>query len=143
MSEEEEIYDVERIIKDRVFRGKKQYLIKWLGYPESECTWEDEDNIYCDDLKVEYENGKKKSTNKKKETTAPKSKIKHYRVQVTNEWDDVLKKVVGVSKSANGTLEVEYVMIDGKKGVCDAGEIHAKAPIHLLEFYEANLMFPE
>ena len=30
----------EKILKQRTFKGKKQYLVKWRRYPESEATWE-------------------------------------------------------------------------------------------------------
>ncbi len=32
-------YEVEAIIDSRSFRGKLQYLVKWLGYPTSENQW--------------------------------------------------------------------------------------------------------
>jgi len=30
----------EKILKQRTYKGKKQYLVKWHRYPESESTWE-------------------------------------------------------------------------------------------------------
>jgi transposase InsO family protein len=38
-------YKVEKILKTRKRNGKKEYLIKWLGYPESMSSWEPEENI--------------------------------------------------------------------------------------------------
>ena len=36
----DDYYEVEKIITRR-FKGKnKLYLIKWLGYPITDCTWE-------------------------------------------------------------------------------------------------------
>ncbi|KAL6122330.1 hypothetical protein NUSPORA_00631 [Nucleospora cyclopteri] len=134
------VYDVEKILKDRIVKGKKQYFIKWLGYPESECTWEYTSNIFCEDLKKDYEEAKKKS---KKVVEKSGSKEKKFRMKITNEWDVVIKKVIGISRSTTGGLEVEYVTNDGQNGVCSAKEIHSKAPIRLLEFYEENLSFPE
>lgn len=32
-------YEVEAIIGERTFRGKHQYLVKWLGYGDYESTW--------------------------------------------------------------------------------------------------------
>lgn len=152
-SSDAEMYDVERIVADRVHNHKKQYLIKWLGYSHSENTWEDEENIFCEELKIEYEKNKAKSAEaratKKKITNATKKSAKNTtsagfkRPTVTNEWDDSIKKVLGVSQSKEGTLEVEYLTKDGKKGVCDVKEIHTKAPLRLIEFYEDNLSFLE
>ena len=31
----------ESTLRTRTVKGKKQYLIKWLGYPENQSTWED------------------------------------------------------------------------------------------------------
>ena len=48
----EEEYEVEAILDSRRFgRGHKlQYLIKWVGYPDSDNQWEDADKVHADDL---------------------------------------------------------------------------------------------
>ena len=48
----EEEYEVEAILDSRVFgRGRKlQYLVKWLGYPDSDNQWEDADKVHADEL---------------------------------------------------------------------------------------------
>ena len=28
-----------------MYRGKLQYLVKWIGYPHEECTWEPLENL--------------------------------------------------------------------------------------------------
>ena len=50
-------WEVERILAHRYFgRQKKlQYLVKWLGYPESDNTWEPVENLHADDLIQDYE----------------------------------------------------------------------------------------
>jgi len=60
---EEDVYDVERIVDDRIYRGKKQYLIKWVGYPDSDNTWEFKSNLFCTEMLNEYD---KKKTEKSK-----------------------------------------------------------------------------
>ena len=69
-SSEEDVYEIEAIVNDRMHSGKKQYFIKWVGYPESDNTWEDASNIYSDELKKEYEKGK----NKKAPAQKPESR---------------------------------------------------------------------
>src|ERR1700680_4254704 len=50
----EEEYQVEEIIDERIFRQKKQYLIKWLGYPVSENSWIDARDLHADELLEDY-----------------------------------------------------------------------------------------
>jgi Chromo (CHRromatin Organisation MOdifier) domain len=35
----EDVYEVERIIAERTSKGAKQYLVKWAGFGEEQCTW--------------------------------------------------------------------------------------------------------
>jgi chromobox protein 5 len=38
-------FQVEKIVDSRIVKNKIQYLVKWVGYPESENTWEPEVNV--------------------------------------------------------------------------------------------------
>ena len=42
---EEPYYDVEKILRHRQTNNQTEYLIKWLGYPEEENTWEPRTNL--------------------------------------------------------------------------------------------------
>ena len=52
----EEEYEVEDIIDDRYNRRKRkrQYLVKWKGYPASENSWVDEQDLHSDELLADY-----------------------------------------------------------------------------------------
>jgi Chromo (CHRromatin Organisation MOdifier) domain len=50
----EEEYEDEEIIDHRTFRQKKQYLVKWLGYPMSENSWVNEKYLHFPQLLQEY-----------------------------------------------------------------------------------------
>ena len=39
------IFSSEKILKCRKKKGKVQYLVKWANYPETQSTWEPEENI--------------------------------------------------------------------------------------------------
>jgi Chromo (CHRromatin Organisation MOdifier) domain len=41
----QEEYEVENILDKRTIRNKPQYLIKWLGYPLHDATWEPLENL--------------------------------------------------------------------------------------------------
>ena len=137
--EEEGVYEVEAIMDDRVKGGRKEYLIKWLGYPQSSNTWEYEENVYCDELKKAYEAGKKQQKDPKRE---PKKKAKISK-RITNEWAEVVKRVVEIIRTPANVLEIVYETFDGKKCVCPVEEMHIKAPLALIAFYEENLSFPD
>ena len=52
--EEEDVYEVERIEKERKRSGKKQYYVKWKGYPASENSWEPEKSILDKELIADF-----------------------------------------------------------------------------------------
>ena len=51
----ENLYTVEKILSKRIVNGKVLYYLKWLGYPESENTWEPEENLECPSLIYDFE----------------------------------------------------------------------------------------
>jgi len=40
VDDESAVYEVERIMKHRQYRGKLQYLVKWYNYDAADATWE-------------------------------------------------------------------------------------------------------
>lgn len=42
---EDDIYMIEEILKTKVKRKKRYFLVKWEGCPHSENTWEPEENL--------------------------------------------------------------------------------------------------
>jgi chromatin segregation and condensation protein Rec8/ScpA/Scc1 (kleisin family) len=52
----EEEYEVEEIITDRYDkrRRKRQFLVKWKGYPVSENSWVNEKDLHAPELLTEY-----------------------------------------------------------------------------------------
>jgi len=50
----QEEYEVKEIIKDCYYRRKRQYLVKWLGYPVSENSWVDAKDLHSPELLAEY-----------------------------------------------------------------------------------------
>ncbi|KAI3800662.1 hypothetical protein L1987_28756 [Smallanthus sonchifolius] len=59
----EGFYEVESIRKKRCRKGKVQYLIKWLGWPEEANTWEPTDNLLsCSDLIDKFEQSTRSRT---------------------------------------------------------------------------------
>jgi len=50
----QEEYEVKEIIKDCYFRQKRQYLVKWPGYPVSENSWVNAKDLHSPELLTEY-----------------------------------------------------------------------------------------
>jgi hypothetical protein len=48
---EPDVYEVEKILDTRTTTdGQQEYLIKWKGYGETDCSWEPDSNLSCEDL---------------------------------------------------------------------------------------------
>ena len=92
--EEQEVYEVETIVKHRR-RGKGyQYFIKWKGYPIEEATWEPETNISKDgDMLTRY---------KLRQT------LKRYNVQNNNQEGKVVALPPIITKDRNQSSSTPY-----------------------------------
>ena len=57
--DEQEEYIVEQILDKKIshYGGTVEYLIKWKGYSDQESTWEPKENIFCQNLIDDFENG--------------------------------------------------------------------------------------
>ena len=74
VSKTDEIYYVDRVIKERVLRGKKEVYIKWLGYPDKYNSWEPVTNVvksFDEPLEVDDE---QEDINKEQERTKVEKK---------------------------------------------------------------------
>jgi len=57
-----EEYEVEQILDKRILNGKTQYLIKWVGYPLHDATWEPVNHLKNTQQKVkDFERGRSNS----------------------------------------------------------------------------------
>ena len=44
-TKQKEVYLIEKVLKTKKVGNKKQYLVKWLGYPEKFNSWVDEKDM--------------------------------------------------------------------------------------------------
>lgn len=73
---DEEEYVVEKIINHRFTEdGRKEYFLKWKGYPDEDNTWEPSNNLNCKSLINAYENKKKTLQGRKENTVVGKENV--------------------------------------------------------------------
>jgi hypothetical protein len=51
----DEEYKVEEIITYHTYKRKKQYLVKWVGYPALENSWVYEADLHVPELLADYQ----------------------------------------------------------------------------------------
>lgn len=69
VDEEEGEYEVEKILDKRKIAGQTEYLLKWVGYPTEQCTWEKEDNLNCSELIQDFEKKHKREKKPKRNSS--------------------------------------------------------------------------
>eukprot|EP01119_Soliformovum_irregulare_P006695 TRINITY_DN1899_c1_g1_i3.p1 TRINITY_DN1899_c1_g1~~TRINITY_DN1899_c1_g1_i3.p1 ORF type:complete len:555 (+),score=187.82 TRINITY_DN1899_c1_g1_i3:70-1734(+) len=67
--ESQDEFDVDCIVDAKMVKGKKMYLVKWVGYSDSENTWEPLKNLnHCWDKIQHFQENRKKSPKKRSRT---------------------------------------------------------------------------
>ncbi|KAK9761085.1 hypothetical protein K7432_014271, partial [Basidiobolus ranarum] len=52
----EPVYEVERVLGKRKYKGRVEYLLKWKGYDDDQNSWEPEGNLDCYELIDKFNN---------------------------------------------------------------------------------------
>eukprot|EP00455_Lapot_gusevi_P009663 TRINITY_DN14340_c0_g1_i2.p1 TRINITY_DN14340_c0_g1~~TRINITY_DN14340_c0_g1_i2.p1 ORF type:complete len:353 (+),score=51.01 TRINITY_DN14340_c0_g1_i2:91-1149(+) len=64
------IFEVERVLDSRTRHRRREYLVKWKGYPMEDCTWEPLSNFFDKSPIQEFESNRKTG---KKRSAIPRS----------------------------------------------------------------------
>ncbi|KAG5342123.1 CBX5 protein, partial [Acromyrmex charruanus] len=110
-------YEVERLINVRTIKGRRQFLVRWVGYGENDDTWENEKDLNCsqlieDFLAEEKDKEKEKEIKLSKPVKTEKSKrssrsTPKKQIQETEEIDE---ENSGEEKEISKEFEVERII---------------------------------
>lgn len=145
--EEEEEYEVEKILDKRTKGSKTEYYIKWKNYPDSENTWEPDENLDCPELISSFEaKWKEKKEKKRKTTEEEKSKPKKKKT----EEEDAAKprgfarglqpeRIIGATDSSGELMFLMKWKNSDEADLVPARQANVKCPQIVIKFYEERL----
>lgn len=146
--EEEEEYTVEKILEKRMKGGKVEYLIKWEGYPDSENTWEPQDNLDCPDIINGFEaktKAKKEEKKRKKESDTPTAKKK---TKVAEDDEDKPRgfdrglqpeRIIGATDTSGELMFLMKWKDSDEADLVPSRQANVKCPQIVIQFYEERL----
>ncbi|XP_025083919.1 chromobox protein homolog 1-like [Pomacea canaliculata] len=150
----EEEYTVEKVVDSRIRNGKREYLLKWKGYPDSENTWEPDENLDCPDLIADFEERKKKREAEKKrkqqngmEETSAKRKKKVTDAKSAEDdnkprgFDRGLQpeRIIGATDSSGELMFLMKWKDSDEADLVPARQANVKCPQIVIAFYEERL----
>ncbi|GIY13120.1 chromobox protein homolog 3 [Caerostris extrusa] len=135
----------------RLVCGKTEYFLKWHGYPDSENTWEPEENLDCPEIITEFEknwNKKRRESSEKKrklngsDSEAPLTKRRGEEDKPKG-FDRQLEpeRIIGATDTGG-----QLMFLIKWKG-CDEADLvasetaNAKCPQIVIKFYEERLVW--
>jgi len=105
----EDEFEVEKILNERTYRGKTQYLIRWRGYEAEDDTWEPVENLDCPGIIKTWEDDKKAEEEMKANARKKKE------AENLNE-DGTVKEEPKYSRKRTGGTLLETIDLTTKKG---------------------------
>lgn len=147
---EEEEFTVEKVVDVRVKGGKKEYLLKWKGYPDSENTWEPEENLDCPDLIADFEQKRKKkeAEKKRKSQNGVEDGSQKKKKKVAEEDDNKPRgfdrglqpeRIIGATDSSGELMFLMKWKDSDEADLVPARQANVKCPQIVIAFYEERL----
>lgn len=124
-------YNVESIVDKRVKKDTVEYLIKWIGFPNNDNTWEPLEFLDCYDIISKYEEDISKKNKKEKKTDLKSaSGLKGFARGLTAE-----KIICATSEPGERKFLVKWKGSD-ETDLVEAKEANDKIPQVVIKFYE-------
>ncbi|KAK2142857.1 hypothetical protein LSH36_905g00001 [Paralvinella palmiformis] len=149
--EENEEFIVEKVLDMRMRNGRKDYLLKWKGFPDSESTWEPEDNLDCSDLIQTYERQRQKDQiqgqDKDKSKDSGLSKNKKKKAASEDDTDEkkgfdrglLPHRILGATDSSGELMFLINWKDTDKADLVPARQANVRCPQMVIAFYEERL----
>jgi hypothetical protein len=144
MAAEEPRYEVEAILKHRRRHGSLHYYLKWKGYPDSENTWEAEENLNCPVLLAAYWEAH--------QTPSPKRAVDHspppsallppldpIPPPTVSATDTSPLRILAATGKRDGVLLMRVLLANGEQTVMGNDFLKVHFPNLLVRFYEDNI----
>ncbi|KAL4228955.1 Chromobox protein 1 [Mactra antiquata] len=145
----EEEFTVEKVVDVRVRHSRKEYFLKWKGYPDSENTWEPEANLDCPDLIAEFERErKKKEAEKKRKSNGEVDSGARKKKKVAEEDDNKPRgfdrglqpeRIIGATDSSGELMFLMKWKDSDEADLVPARQANVRCPQIVIAFYEERL----
>ncbi|CAN8004323.1 unnamed protein product [Ixodes hexagonus] len=151
-----EEFTVEKILDKRVRHGRVEYFLKWKGYPDSENTWEPQQNLDCPELIAEFEENRKKEDKKEDKKRSGTSKVngsedaapKKKKAKASSEDDTRPRgfdrglepeRIIGATDSSGELMFLIKWKDSDEADLVPSREANVKCPQVVIKFYEERL----
>jgi len=152
-SEQDEEYQVEKVLDKRKVNGVVEYFLKWKGYDEGDNTWEPRENLQCEDLinefekklKEKQEKSKPKDSETKRKADTPTQSAKKPKIEEKDDKDKGFNrnllpdKIIGATDSSGELMFLLKWKDSEEADLVPAKIANDKCPQVVIAFYEERL----
>ncbi|KAL7829908.1 hypothetical protein AOLI_G00307930 [Acnodon oligacanthus] len=150
--EEPEEFVVEKVLDQRVVNGKVEFFLKWKGFPDSDNTWEPEENLDCPELISAFltsqkgvvekpDSNKRKSSTDEPETEENSAKRKKEMSEKPRGFARNLEpeRIIGATDSSGELMFLMKWKDSDEADLVPAREANTRCPQVVIAFYEERL----
>lgn len=129
---------VEKIVDKRITpEGKVEYFIKWRGYPNSDNTWEPEENCDCPKLMQKFEESRAKS----KKRGEKKPKVEEIQKPRGYERGLPIEQIVGATDTKGDIFYLVKWQFCDEFDLVPGSDLKQKNPEFIIDFYEKRSIY--